>query len=54
MAQLDLNLSSYFNLPALLNNHIPIQIEQNTGNQAAINGFRIPLTPKELEKKDKT
>ena len=33
--------------------HNANEIEIKTGAQAEINGFKIPFTPRELEKKDK-
>ena len=47
-----LNLKIYILLARWINNKATT-IEIKTGAQAAVKGFKTPLTPSELEKKDK-
>ncbi len=46
------NQEIYILLARLISNSAPA-IDIKTGAHAAINGFKIPFTPRELEKKDK-
>ena len=48
------NYLSYQILLAFLSKYIEKEIDRKTGDQAANMGLRIPFTPSELEKKDKT
>ncbi len=41
-------------LVARLSKNNDINMDIKTGDHAAITGFKIPFTPSELEKKDKT
>ena len=47
------NQEIYILLARLISNSAP-EIDIKTGAQAATKGFKIPFTPRELEKKDKT
>ena len=52
--RLTLSKLKIYTLLARLTSNNATVIDRNTGVHAAIKGFKIPLTPRELEKKDKT